>query len=174
MSNTDTPVDMRPAEIHDAADDVPDAPTRTFAQGLDVLSSILGNSKLGQLVQGTWHCKRLEVDFPYHSLTPDQFEKLNADHTVRQRIGKTATIHSELDNEAYNLDVIKLACEQPNFNDATTRRQIAEKVGKPSVNDALGVIKIVLLPGEIARFSNAVLSSSGFEEDEETIQAVKG
>ena len=150
-----------------------DAPAHTFDRGLDILSTLLAKPDLGKTVYGTWYSKRLEMTFPIRAITSDEFERLNRDHTIRKRIGKTTQIHSELENEAYNYDVVRIGCMEPNFNNSSVRQEIAARVGKPNLNTIVDCIKHVFLIGEIFKLATAILELSGFEDEEDTVNSLK-
>lgn len=150
-----------------------DMPRHTYEKGTDILAALLSRNDLGQQVEGSWFCKRLGIAFPIRSLTPDEFERLNKEHTVRKRIGKTTQIHSEIDNDAYNFDVVRMGCLEPNFNSPEVRRALASKSGRPNANTANDSIRTVFLIGEVFRLAGAILELSGFEDEEENTNALK-
>ena len=161
-------------DLTDIEDRRDDAPAHTFAREVDILSTLLAMPDLGKTVYGVWYSKRHNIEFPIRAITSDEFEKLNKDHTIRKRIGKTTQIHSELENEQYNYDVVRLGCMKPDFNDAGVRREISARIGKPNLNTVTDCIKHVFLIGEIFRLAAAILELSGFEDEEDTVNSLKG
>lgn len=166
LENTDMP---------DLGEETGNAPafTQEAGSGMSALQAILHSARLGQTIEGKWHCARLNATFTYRSLTNDENDLLNQEYTVRKRVGKTSQVHSELNMQRYMPAVIELAVTDPNFRDNSVRTQIASALKKPNDADAYRVIRNLLLPGEISELAQKIMESSGFGDDEEVIKALK-
>lgn len=138
---------------------------RTFGEDVSVFDSILNAKDLGEPVRDTWYFKRMDIKIPIRSLTSDELKKARDRNTTPRRIGRSDRIHTDLDMDRYNIDLVTIACLDPNFNDAGVRAALAQKLN--CGNDARTLVTKVFLPGEIAMMVVKILELSGFEDDDE-------
>lgn len=144
-------------------------------RGASVLDSILEQGLVSQNpVFGHWHCSRLGVDIGVRALLHDEYETMRKRATVNQRLKKTTTIHTTIDDERMNLSMIQTACVDPDFNDVAVRNRIAEASGHGNANTPELCIKLLFLPGEIMQLAAEILSISGFDTGEDTVEELKG
>lgn len=149
----------------------------SFSSEVRGLDAILTNEqhKPGESVTGDWEHPRFGL-MTFRAMTNDEWKGLNRKHTVRRRVKGTQALHSEMDNDAFQVDVVALCSLDPNYNDPTVRRKIAERSGRNDRNTLEDVLRLVFLPGELARASGYVMELSGFslEDEEKDINALKG
>lgn len=153
----------------------PDAPVeRTYAPGVDILDSIL--SGINDSVEGKWYWKRKGIHVRFRALEHEEFSAFNKRHTIQRRIKRTQIIHTDLENEAFNIDVVAQTCLDIDFMNPSVRQKIATAAGRSGQNTVADAVKTVFLIGEIATAAGFVLQDlSGFdnETEEEGIKSLK-
>lgn len=143
----------------------------TFGPNVSVFDAILNNDKIGEPVVGKWYWKRNDVYVKLRSLEADELKRISDRNTRTRRIARTSQIHTDLDVENYNIDVVATACIDPDFNDPNIRAQLAKKFSCQPDHKTL--IKKIWLPGDIANMVMKVMDLSGFVDEEENISALK-
>lgn len=103
------------------------------------------------------HMKRLGVDFRVKAI----------DNKTLSRIRQQATFgkKSEIDRDKFFALIVVHGCITPNWADPV----LVSKFG-PTPAD---VVNNRLLPGEITKLAEEILSLSGFSDDEEDIEEIK-
>jgi len=144
---------------------------RTYDESVSVLDVILNSIDIGKPVNASWNWSRKGISVPIRSLLPDELRKISKKNTKQQRIARSDRFHTELEVDDYNLDVVATGVLNPDLQDPLIREQLAKKF--QTNNDIHSLIKKIWLPGEITSLVMAILETSGFVDDEETIKSVK-
>lgn len=103
--------------------------------------------------------ERLGIQIHLKALTDKQLERLREEYTVRikTRNGEERELQRD-----YNIGLIRKASLKPNWGDA--------KLTDKFKTDADGVIKKLLLPGEIVNLALLITDLSGFDANFEEIK----
>lgn len=108
--------------------------------------------------------KRLGTHFTVKSLSGSDVDKLTQQATYT--VGKGKNKRQELNQEEFGSLLIAKACKSPDFNN----EELKEKY---DATDAADCAKKALLAGEVAKVADAILSASGFDDDDEGIEDAK-
>ena len=129
----------------------------------NALQALLGAKPVAEITE-TVFIKRLDTDFTVKALSGDDFDNIRAQATERVKEGKR-TVQKVNEEEVARLIIAK-ATVDPNFADAQLLKQFGAR-------DAGDCVQKALLAGEITHLQTAILSASGFIEDEDVIDDAK-
>lgn len=129
--------------------------------GKNALEALLGASTE---VEEEVYLKRLDTTFRVKGLSGDDIDKLREQCTYFTGKGKNRKQVTD-ENELSRLLVAE-ACIEPDFSNAQLLKHY-------KASDAADCIQKALLAGEVAKLSSAVLDASGFDSEEDEIDAVK-
>jgi hypothetical protein len=116
----------------------------------DVLAALLSVGDAKPTKEFTM--KRFGVDFELQAIDGNTVNRMREQATFVTKKGK------EFDDELFGALIIEKGCNVPNWND----KKLIEKYGSSDK-----AITSILLAGEIAKLSGAILELSGFADDEE-------
>lgn len=129
----------------------------------NALQALLGAKPVAEITE-TVFIKRLGIDFTVKALSGDDFDNIRAQATQRVKEGKRMV--SKVNEEEVARLIIAKATVDPNFADAQLLKQFGAR-------DAGDCVQKALLAGEITQLQTAILSASGFIEDEDVIDDAK-
>lgn len=129
----------------------------------NALQALLGAKPVAEITE-TVFIKRLGIDFTVKALSGDDFDNIRAQATQRVKEGKRMV--SKVNEEEVARLIIAKATIDPNFGDAQLLKQFGAR-------DAGDCVQKALLAGEITQLQTAILSASGFIEDEDVIDDAK-
>lgn len=117
-------------------------------------------------IEGAVHIPRLESDFTIKALTGSKINDLREQCTYWKKTGNKGKKEKVENTEQLGQLIVAEACVEPDFaND-----DLMKKFGAVSPGDCT---QKALLAGEIAKISSAIMELSGFEDDENEVDAVK-
>lgn len=128
----------------------------------NALQALLG-AKLATEITDTVPIKRLNADFTIKALTGEDIDKIREQATYPVKNGKKTELKVN-EEEVARLLIVKSVVD-PNFADAS----LLEHFGS---SDSGECVQKALLAGEITSLQNAIMTLSGFD-DEEEIEEVK-
>lgn len=129
---------------------------------MTILDSFLGAKPTAEITEEVF-IKRLGDSITIKALTGEDIDKIREQATYPVKNGKKTEL--KVNEEEVSRSLIVKATVNPNFAD----KQLLEHFG---ASDAGECVQKALLAGEIMILQNAVLSLSGFD-DEEEIEEVK-
>jgi len=142
------------------------------AKGVSLLKSIISHPTFSAPVTSTWFCPRYDQEFPIRGIDPDLHEKIQKDAEERKRNGKSVDV--VLNNNKFKYLMVLNGLVEPNIMDANVRREIAAAKNRPNDIEPTQVLKMLFLSGEIEGLAVKILELSGFGEEEDIIDALKG
>jgi hypothetical protein len=119
------------------------------------LEALLGASLA---IEDTVYIPRLKTHFTVRALTSADFKSARQQATV----GRDKSVDEALANRA----VVVRGCVDPDFNDKALRDHYGAE-------DAADCVDKALLPGELTRVMQAIMSASGFGDEDEALEEAK-
>ena len=130
---------------------------------MDALQALLGAKPAAEITEQV-AIKRLGTDFTIKALTGEDIDKVREQATYPVKNGKK-TEQKVNEEEVSRLLIIKATVE-PNFANKDLLTHF-------KASDAGECVQKALLAGEIMTLQSAILTLSGFDDDEEEIEEVK-
>jgi hypothetical protein len=127
----------------------------------DVLNALLSTE---HVVQKKIHMKRFGVDFTICAVDGKVIDRISERCT--RYVGKGSKRTKEMDELLFGALLIKHGCVEPKWDD---QRLLTAY----QTHDAADVIKLRLLAGEISKLTSEIMTLSGYEDDEDSIDTVK-
>lgn len=130
---------------------------------MDALQALLGAKPAAEITEQVT-IKRLGTEFTIKALTGEDIDKIRDQATYPVKNGKK-TEKKVNEEEVARLLIVKATVE-PNFANADLLKHFGAA-------DAGECVQKALLAGEIASLQNAILTLSGFNDDDEEIEEAK-
>lgn len=132
-----------------------------MSKSSDALKALLGATKD---IKSEVFIARLGAHFTIRALDSAELESVRDQATFYT--GSGARREKKIDQQIFNCAVIAKACVDPAFNNA-------ELMAKYEASDAADCVYKALLPGEITRLLDEILTLSGFGDEDEAIEDAK-
>lgn len=127
----------------------------------DALKALLGATKE---VKSEVYITRLGAHFTVRALDSAEFESARDQATFYS--GSGARREKKIDQQIFNCAVVAKGCVDPAFNDT-------ELMAKYDASAASDCVYKALLPGEIQKVLDEILTLSGFGDEDEAIEEAK-
>ncbi|MEH6941684.1 phage tail assembly chaperone [Bacillus sp. JJ722] len=132
-----------------------------MSETINALDALLGASTD---VEEEVFIKRLGTHFRVKGLSGEDIDDLKEQCTYY--VGKGNQRKKQTNEEELGRLLIATSCVNPDFSDAKLLKHYGAV-------DAADCVQKALLAGEVAKLSHAILTASGFDDDEDEIEAVK-